>query len=87
MANLTSDMEERKNGEVKIDDSTPVAIKTMLTYMYTGKVSSNIGGIVEDVLHLANKYDLPGLKKICEKTLLHDLIVENAINTFILFDL
>ena len=79
-------MEEKLKNEIKIDDSTPDAIKTMLKYIYTGQVTGNIGDILADVLQLSDKYDLPGLKKICEKTLLDDLVVKNAINTFILVD-
>ena len=71
---------------MEIHDSIPAAVKTMLTYIYTGQVTDDIGGIVEHVLDLANKYDLQGLKTICEKILLDDLIVENSINTFILVD-
>ena len=78
-------MEEKLKNEIKIKDSTPEAVKAMLNYIYTGQVADfNIGNIVADVIHLADKYDLPGLLKICEKTLLDDLVVENCINTFIL---
>ena len=80
-------MEEKLKNEIKIDDSTPDAIKTMLKYIYTGQVTGNIGDILADVLQLADKYDLPGLQKICEETLLDDLVVHNAINTLILVDM
>ena len=83
---FASNMEEKSKNEVKIKDSTPAAVKTMLSYIYTGQVTNNIGDIVAEVLQLADKYDLPGLKKICEITLLDDLVVENCINTFILVD-
>ena len=79
-------MLEKKKSQMEIHDSIPAAVKTMLTYIYTGQVTDDIGGIVEHVLDLANKYDLQGLKNICEKVLLDDLIVENSINTFILVD-
>ena len=79
-------MEEKLKNEIKIKDSTPEAVKTMLNYIYTGEVT-NIGNNVADVIQLADKYDLPGLRKICEKTLLDDLVVKNAINTFILVDM
>jgi len=82
---FTSNMEEKSKNEIKIKDSTPEAVKTMLNYIYTGQVT-NIGNIVADVIQLADKYDLSGLQKICEKTLLDDLVVENCINSFILVD-
>ena len=82
---FSSDMREKQDNVVTIDDSTPAAIETMLDYIYTGKVTADIGDILADVLQLADKYNLPGLpRKICEKILLDDLVVENAINTFIL---
>jgi len=45
-----------------------------------------IGHKVAEVLHLAYKYDMPKLKKICEKTLMDDITIENAIDTLILVD-
>jgi len=62
---LTSDMTEKQDNVIRIDDSKPDAIKAMLDYVYTGKVSY-IGDMAADVLQLADKYNLPGLMKICE---------------------
>ena len=56
---FSSDMREKVDNVVTIDDSTPAAIETMLDYIYTGKVTANIADIVVDVLQLGNKYDLP----------------------------
>ena len=39
-----------------------------------------------DLLHLSDKYRLDILKRACEKTLVDDLVVDNAINTIILAD-
>ena len=56
----------------------------MLLHIYTGEVPDNISHIVDHLLHIADKYDVKNLKKICENTLLNDLNPQNAINTFIL---
>ena len=58
----------------------------MVDYIYTGLIPTNIGDMAEDLLHLADKYGLGCLKRACEKSLLDDLAVENAINTMIYAD-
>ena len=79
-------MTEKAENKIEINDSTPVAVKGMLNHIYTGAVPDNIHDIVADLLHLAHKYELPSLKRACEKTLVEELVAENAINTFILAD-
>ena len=58
----------------------------MINHIYSGTIPDNISDHVADLLNLSHKYELYSLKKACEKTLVDDLVVENAINTIILAD-
>ena len=79
-------MAELEKGELEIPDATPESVRAMIDHIYTGTIPSNISDMVEDVLHLADKYGLDKLKKACEKSLMDDLAVENVVNTLILAD-
>ena len=74
-------MNEKDKNKLEINDASPEAVKAMLDYMYTGTVPTNISNIVVELLHLADKYGLGSLKRACERSLLDDLTVENAVNT------
>ena len=79
-------MEEKKKNELDIPDASPESVWGMLNFIYTGEVPHNISAIVTDLLHLADKYQLCSLKKVCEKCLLDDLTVDNTVGTIILVD-
>ena len=51
MANLTSDMEEKKNNEVKIDDFDNATIELFLKAMYGAKIEYTL-----ELLQISNKY-------------------------------
>ena len=76
-------MTEKETNEMRIEDVSIESVQGMVDFIYTGTVPANIGNQVGDLLHLADKYGLGCLKRACEKILLDDLVVENAINTII----
>lgn len=48
--------------QLEITDAGVDAVKAMLRYVYTGRVDADTPvEMVGDILHLAGKYDLPGL--------------------------
>ena len=79
-------MNEKEKNRLEITDASPESVKAMLDYMYTGTVPINISNIVVDLLHLSDKYGLGSLKKICERCLVDELAIENAVNTMIYAD-
>ena len=79
-------MAEMEKGVLEIPDATPESVQGMINFIYTGSIPSNISDMVEDLLHLADKYGLGRLKKACETCLVDDLAVENAVNTMIYAD-
>ena len=80
---LINMMTKNENKEMRIEDISPKSVQGMVDFIYTGTVPANIGNQVGDLLHLADKYGLGCLKRACEKSLMDDLVVENAINTII----
>ena len=78
-------MSEVKENKLRITDASPVAVKKMVQYFYTGNLSS-ISNLVDELLHLAEKYRVGSLERACERSLLEDLGVENSVNTIILVD-
>ena len=70
-------MQERSSSKVNLTDVEPATVKEMLVYMYSDRVP-RIGAVAGDLLHVADKYQLENLKKICEEHLNSNLRVDNA---------
>lgn len=70
-------MQESSNNKIEVNDLSPDALKEMLTYIYTGRVS-DVGNVAYDLLYAADKYQLDDLKTLCEQQLSKSLKVENA---------
>lgn len=80
------EMAESKQNRVTIQDVDYDVLREMLMYIYTGK-SPNLESMAEDLLALADKYDLGGLKAMCETVLCSSITVENAANLLVLADM
>ncbi|XP_065207973.1 speckle-type POZ protein-like [Planococcus citri] len=78
------DMEENRLNKVDIPDMKPEVFKAFLHYLYTDKTPDP--GMVCDLLVAAEKYDVNGLKLLCEEMLLKDLSEENAIDVLVFAD-
>lgn len=74
---LQANMAETLNSKVDIIDFQAEVVKGMLEYLYTGETES-MPQRAPDLLRIADKYDLPDLKKDCEETICDNLTVENA---------
>ncbi|CAD5225739.1 unnamed protein product [Bursaphelenchus okinawaensis] len=81
-------MTESREGVLTIPDSTPPAVSTMLDYLYAGVVDQ---GAFEkntvDILILAQKYDVPGLKEEAEKILSKRINIKNFVEYLDMADL
>ncbi len=71
------DMKESKSNEVSIPDISVAVGKEMITYIYTDK-APNVKTMTEELLIAAEKYQLPGLKALCENSIVNALNVSNA---------
>ena len=82
-------LEERwkKDGAHRVEmlDVPADTMKTILTYMYTGKVE-NIDKSALDLLPKAEEYQLEGLKVMCEEALSKMLTAETVIDVLVMAD-
>lgn len=77
-AMFKNDMTEKITNSVKIEDVKYEVLDTMFRYIYTGKVD-NFEKIIGDVLIAAEKYNITGLKQLCEETMSDNLSKDNSI--------
>ena len=61
-----------------IEDIESEVFEEFLRFFYTGQVD-NLGGIVSDLLALAERYEVQPLKEICIKHMAENISVDNAI--------
>ena len=72
-------MEESVSNEIKIKDMDSEIFQELLSYMYAGKVK-DLEEQAQEILIAANRYEIDGLKFICERMLYTKLTLENVIN-------
>lgn len=75
-----TDMSEKERNTVEMSDFEEVVVKGMLEYLYTGGTGA-INHRAPDLLRIAEKYDLPGLKEDCEDVICCQITVDNAAET------
>ncbi|KAL6972511.1 hypothetical protein U1Q18_042340 [Sarracenia purpurea var. burkii] len=80
-AKFAHDMTEKK-GIVHIEDIGEDVVEEMLSYIYTGKVEK-LENLAQDLLIVADKYCLEGLRIMCENTLAANLSGSNALDTLV----
>jgi len=76
-------MVESKINTVEITDFEDEVVAGMLEYMYTAQVES-LNEKAADLLQIAEKYDLQGLKEECEYTIAENLTVDNAAEVLVM---
>ena len=85
-AMFTHDMEESRSGRIDIKDLDVDTVGKMLAYIYSDKID-NTDGKEEMLLAAAEKYDLPGLKSLCENALSKSMTIDNVLDMLLLADL
>ena len=74
------DMMESKTGEVLVKDVRPEVMEQVLKFLYTDKVDETVPEYLGmRLLYAAEKYELDGLKKICEMHLGRSINKDNAV--------
>jgi len=84
-AMIMSNMKESKESKLIIDDFDEDTIEGLLRYIYSGKVAS-LDKQAKSLLAAAEKYDVAGLKAICEGNLAQRVNLDNAIDLLLLAD-
>lgn len=79
------DMKESKKNEVDILDVDPGVFRRVLEFIYTDKVE-DLDSFADELLEASDKYQLHGLKKMCEASLSKTLSFKNAVRMLILAD-
>jgi speckle-type POZ protein len=79
------DMQENKANKVKITDISSAVFGQTLHFIYTGQCK--LKGIAEELFFVADKYQIEGLKQMCENHLHKNLKVDNAVRLLILSDM
>ena len=85
-ATFTHDMEENRSGRIVINDLDVDTVGKMLAYIYSGKIA-NTDGKEGTLLAAADKYDLSGLKSMCEDALSKAMHIDNVLDMLLLADL
>ena len=76
---FNTEMKEKGNGTVEIPDIHPAVCEEMLSFMYTGRLAElKSVQTAEDLLVVAEKYELLRLKAMCENRIALYLSVSNA---------
>ena len=79
-------MEEAKTGRVVLEKMRLQVVKTMINYIYTGKVNlTNI--TIAELIEAAEIYHLRGLKKWCIGQLMCQVNEKNAVDVMIVADM
>ena len=74
-------MKEAGEGRVDISDCSYEAVAAMLKFMYCDIPPEFDDVSPNELLEVADKYDMPGLKRVCESEILRKLDVNNAAHT------
>ena len=75
---LQSDMVERQNGVIMIEDAGVEEVQQMIRYMYTAKIDHQYSK-VKELLVLANKYQVLELVNYCSSRIFESLTEDNAL--------
>jgi len=76
-AMFSTSMLEAKENTVEINDFEEDVVKSMLEYIYTGE-TSDLSERAAELMQIAEKYDLDGLKRDCEHAIACNLTVRFA---------
>ena len=89
LAMFQANMKENETNTVIIDEVQAEVISEMLSFIYTGNISSQdiSSEIVSELLAAADKYQLDHLKNICEDRLCSTLEVANCVEYLVLGDM
>ena len=75
---LQSDMVERQNGVIMIEDAGVEEVEQMIRYMYTAKIDHQYSK-EKELLVLANKYQVLELVNYCSSRIFESLTEDNAL--------
>ena len=78
---LNSDMKESNEGVVRLDMLTELGLGDLLEFIYTGNVQISANDNAQDLIAMADYFDLAHLKILAGRVLLQELNSSNSIST------
>ncbi|XP_044591071.1 speckle-type POZ protein B-like [Cotesia glomerata] len=85
-AMLTHDMKEKQENKITVPSIDPKIFEKMIEYIYSDRVTNNLDSCAEQMLEVADQYQLLGLVEMCEESLSKSITVENAMRVLVLAD-
>ncbi len=85
-AMLKHDMVERNQRQVMIEDINSEVFDEFIRFIYTGKVNK-IENIAGELLTVAEKYSVHGLKAMCEDAMCNSINEDNAMEYLVIADI
>ena len=79
---LNSDMKEKKEGVIRLEETSKAVMEEVLEYLYTGHVDTNERSANFDLIVSADYFILPSLKVLCGKILLKSLALCNCVSIY-----
>ena len=81
---LNSDMKEKKDGVIRLEETSKAVMEEVLEYLYTGHVDFNEHNVqnVYDLMALADFFLLSSLKALCVNVIIQSLCFSNCIMAF-----
>ncbi|XP_078371941.1 kelch-like protein 41a [Oculina patagonica] len=80
---LNNDMKEKKEGVIRLEETSKAVMEEVLEYLYTGHVDINEHNAF-DLLALADYFLIPSLKALCSNVILQTLSLSNSIAAYYL---
>ncbi|XP_057318382.1 speckle-type POZ protein-like [Microplitis mediator] len=84
-AMLSSHKKNTRSNVVNIPDMDPDILEKLLEFIYTDNVT-NLDEVAERLYEVADKYQIPALKKLCEESLCKNITVRNAVKYLVLLN-
>lgn len=78
-AMFTTDLKEGSENVVELKDVSEDAVQKVINFMYTGRIQI-ITESVQELLHVADLFDLQEVREACTDTLIRNLSPENCIS-------
>ncbi|KAL9972437.1 hypothetical protein ACROYT_G018739 [Oculina patagonica] len=78
---LNSDMKEKKEGVIRLEETSKAVMEEVLEYLYTGHVDINEHNVF-DFIAAADFFFIPSLKALCSKFIVQTLCVTNCMTAY-----
>ena len=78
---LNSDMKEKKEGVIRLEEMSKAVMEEVLEYLYTGHVDINENNAF-DLLAAADYFLIPSLSSLCSKVILQTLTFSKCIGAY-----